>query len=348
MAWIKRNLFFVIGAVVALALIGFAGFYNFSGWKHNADESEKLKASYEELKRLNSLNPHPGLGKVDNIKLAREQQKEIRDFLGKANRRFERIPPIPDSTKVSSEEYASALRSTIDQLLRDAANNGVTVAESGAPDKKFTFSFSVQSQRVQFAPGSLEPLAVQLGEVRLICDVLNRAKVNSLDNLRRERVSADDQSGPQTDYLEAHSQTNDLAVLSPYEVTYRCFSPELATVLAGFANSPHGIVVKSINVEPAAAMSTLEQPQLAAVTYYAPPPVPSPLPNYGGEGAAEAFQRRYGLGGKDRYMPAAPPQPVYAPQPTAPVAKAGPKVVLDERQLKVVMLIQIVKPLHKK
>src|SRR6266487_2284598 len=123
MAWIKRNLFFVIGAVVALALIGFAGFHNFSGWKHNADEAEKLRASYEELKRLNSLNPHPGLGKVDNIKLAREYQKEIRDFLAKANRRFERIPPVPDASgKITSEEYASALRATIDQLLRDAAN----------------------------------------------------------------------------------------------------------------------------------------------------------------------------------------------------------------------------------
>src|SRR6266550_37307 len=265
MAWIKRNLFFVIGAVVALALIGFSSFYIFSGWKHNADEAEKLRASYEELKRLNNLNPHPGLGKVDNIKLAREQQKEIRDFLAKANRRFERIPPVPDSSgRITSEEYASALRSTIDQLLRDAANNGVTLPNAGAAEKKFTFSFSVQSQRVQFTP-PLEPLTVQLGEVKAIADVLNKAKINSLDQFRRERVSADDQSGPQTDYLDGHSQTNELAVLSPYEITFRCFSPELASVLSGFANSPHGIVVKSINVEPAAVVAASDQP---------PPPVP--------------------------------------------------------------------------
>src|SRR5882762_6387858 len=174
MDWIKRNLFFVIGAVVALGLIGYAGFYNFSGWKHNSDESEKLKASYEELKRLNSLNPHPGDGKkVDNIKLAREQQKEIRDFLAKAQRRFERIPPIPESPRITSEEYASALRSTIDHLLRDAANNRVAMPNAGPTgDKKFTFSFSVQSQRVQFSP-PLEPLAVQLGEVKVISDILN-------------------------------------------------------------------------------------------------------------------------------------------------------------------------------
>ena len=347
MSWIKRNLFFVIGAVVALGLIGFAGFYNFSGWKHNADESEKLRASYEELKRLNSLNPHPGRGKEDNIKLAREQQKEIRDFLAKANRRFERIPPVPDSSgKITSEEYASALRSTIDQLLRDAANNGVTVPNIGvAAEKKFTFSFSVQSQRVQFTP-PLEPLTAQLGEVKAIADVLNKAKINSLDQFRRERVSADDQSGPQTDYLDGHSQTNDLAVLSPYEITFRCFSPELASVLAGFANSPHGIVVKSINVEPAAVVAASDQPPLPVAvvsTPYAPAPL---LPNYRSE--SDAFRQRYGLGGKDSYRPTPVPQPVFAPQLIAAAPKTGPKTVLDEKQLKVVMLIQIVKPLAKK
>ncbi len=332
---------------MALGLIGFAGFYNFSGWKHNSDESEKLKASYEELKRLNSLNPHPGLGKVDNIKLAREQQKEIRDFLAKARRRFERIPAIPDSPKVTNEEYSSALRSTIDQLLRDAANNGVTMPSAGVSgDKKFTFSFSVQSQRVQFAHGSLEPLAVQLGEVKVIADILNKAKINSLDQLRRERVSADDQSGPQTDYLDVHSQTNELAVLSPYEVTFRCFSPELATVLSGFANSPHGIVVKSINVEPAAITVSLDQPPQVAYVPIPGPMLPPP-PNYRSEG--DAFRQRYGVpGGKDSRYAAPPPSPVYAPQPVAAPSKTGLKTVLDEKQLKVVMLIQIVKPLVKK
>ena len=75
---------------------------------------------------------------------------------------------------------------------------------------------------------------MQLGEVKGICEVLFEAKVNSLDNLRRERVSADDSKGPQTDYLGEKSVTNELAVLTPYEVTFRCFSSELAAVLAGF------------------------------------------------------------------------------------------------------------------
>jgi hypothetical protein len=110
MDWIKRNLIFVVSAAVALVLIGVAGFYNFSGWKHNADEREKLNAGYEELKRLNTLNPHPGGGKVDNIKLAREQEQELLVFIAKLASHFARIPAIPDSTNVSGKEFSSALQ----------------------------------------------------------------------------------------------------------------------------------------------------------------------------------------------------------------------------------------------
>jgi hypothetical protein len=35
MAWIKRNLFFVIGGILAMGLLGAAGFYNYKGWSHN-------------------------------------------------------------------------------------------------------------------------------------------------------------------------------------------------------------------------------------------------------------------------------------------------------------------------
>ena len=84
MDWIKRNLIFVIGAVVALALLGVAGWYSYSGYSHNAAQKEQLNQQYEELKRLTNLKPNPGDGKkVDNIKLAQEQEKEVQAFLGK-------------------------------------------------------------------------------------------------------------------------------------------------------------------------------------------------------------------------------------------------------------------------
>ena len=108
---------------------------------------------------------------------------------------------------------------------------------------------------VRFAPGSLDPLAVQLGEVKDISEILFAAGINTLDGIQRVRVSDDDTAGPQADYLGDVSVTNNLAVLTPYAVTFRSFSPELAKVLAGFAASPNGLIVKAINIGPAGAAS---------------------------------------------------------------------------------------------
>ena len=47
-----------------------------------------LNTDYEELKRLNGQNPHPGSGPVNNIKAAKEQQEELRDFIKKHSRLF--------------------------------------------------------------------------------------------------------------------------------------------------------------------------------------------------------------------------------------------------------------------
>ena len=213
MDWIKRNLYFVVGSVVAILLMGLAGFYFYSKWQLNNETREKLNADYTELDRLNSENPHPGSGEVNNIEEAKKQQAQLRAVINKTRKYFEPITPIPDAKKVSSQEFTAGLRRTIDQLQRDANSLSITIPTN------YSFSFEAQKPRVTFAPGSLEPLSIQLGEVKAICDLLFAAKINSIDNIRRERVSTDDLSGPQTDYLETKSTTNELAVLTPYEMT---------------------------------------------------------------------------------------------------------------------------------
>src|SRR5262249_19518536 len=115
----------------------------------------------------------------------------------------------------------------------------------------YSFSFQAEKNKVGFNSSGLAPLSVQLGEVKAICGILFQAKINSLENLRRERVSPDDTGGPQTDYLNEKSVTNELALLTPNELTFKCFSSELAAVLSGFASSPNGIIVKTINVKSA-------------------------------------------------------------------------------------------------
>src|SRR5882762_2678600 len=323
MAWIKRNLGFVIGSVMALALMGIASWYLYSQWQLNNETFEKLNADYEKLRRLNSQPIHPGSGNVNNIEEAKKQQKELRAFIGKTHKYFQRVPPIPDIPKVADRDFSTNLSRTIDQLAHEATNSSVTLPSN------YSFTFQTQKSRLNFAPGSTEPLSTQLGEIKVICDVLFQAKINALDMIRRERVSPDDSTGNQTDYLSEHSVTNELAVLSPYDLDFRCFSSELASVLAGFASSPSGLIVKSINVEaaPATAATDTSTP-MAPVPVVPPVYAQQPVPiNRASEDAA--FRNRYGVGGPRRpppqsYAPAVPPtytQPM--PGSTAPGAAAS-------------------------
>jgi hypothetical protein len=349
MDWIKRNLYFLIGSLVALALMGLAGWYLYSKWQLNNDILSGLDEQYAKLKRLYEQNPHPGSGKIDNIKIAKDQQQELRDYIGKTRPYFQPCPPIPqpESGKLTSQEFSSALSRTIDQMQRDAAKASVALPPNDSKNNSYSFSFAAQKESLAYLPGSLAPLSQQLGEVKAICAVLFAAKVNSLDNLRRERVSDDDLKGPQTDYLSEKSVTNELALLSPYEVTFRCFSSELAAVLAGFASSPCGMmIVKTINVESAPAPPPSE-PMPPPVAYApAPPPRPVEPPR----SAEDAFNDRYGLRGRGRPRYSPQPTPVYVqPAPMAPPAnKGGLPQALDEKQLKVTLVLNVVKLLPPK
>ena len=270
MVWIKRNLFFVIGGVLALGLLGAAGFYDYASWARNAAAFDKLNEVYNTLRDLTRQNLSPG-----TVDTAKQQETQLRDWIQQARKYFQPIAPIPNPTNgpISNESFADALHRTIDQLQRDATNANVSVLP------QYSFSFEAQRSRVKFAPGSLGPLAVQLGEVKAISEILFAAGVNELDGIQRVRVSEDDVSGPQTDYLAGNSANSGLAVLTPYTVTFRAFSPEIAQTLAGFASSPHGFIVKSINVQPAGAAQTEASSEMGMGV---PAPAPWTMPGKGG------------------------------------------------------------------
>jgi hypothetical protein len=348
MDWIKRNLYFLIGSLLALALMGFAGWYLYSKWQRNNEILGQLDEQYAKLKRLYEQKPHPGSGKVDNIKAAKDQQQELRAYLQKSRQHFQRCPPIPvpESGKLTSQEFSSALSRTLDQMQREATRTSVALPPKDSKGQTYSFSFAAQRESLAYAPGSLEPLSVQLGEIQAIGAVLFQARINALDNLRRERVSEDDLKGPQTDYLPDKSVTNELAVLSPYEITFRCFSQELAAVLAGLASSPYGLLVKSINVEVAPASAAANDQPAALPVQTAPAYVPPVTqPRMPAPSAAEAsFAARYGMGAPAAPRPA--PAPVYyspvAPAPST-VNRGGLPLALDERQLKITLMLNVVK-----
>jgi hypothetical protein len=339
MDWIKRNLGFVIGSAVALALLGAAGWYFYSAWKSNNEYIDKLNEQYAKLGDLIHQNPHPGRPpQSDNVKLAKEQQQQLHAYIEQARKAFERVPSIPEGSKIAGQDFITALRHTIDQLQKAASNSSITVQSD------YGFSFAAQRNQMNFKPGTVDPLATQLGEVKAICDALFQARINQLDYIRRERVAPEDVTGAVSDYLNQKSVTNELAVLTPYEIKFRCFTPELAATLSGFSSSPYALLVKTINVDLAPAPEVVPEAQPTFMPQVvAQPVIPPPVTPYRSRAAEDAaFRRRYGLDGSRKLPPT--PQPV-APVVTAPVppVKTGLPTVLDEKQLAVTMVLNVVK-----
>jgi hypothetical protein len=361
MSWLKRNLFFAIGSLVALILMGLAGWFLYSKWSLNNEVLATLNSDYEELKKLNSANPHPGSGPVNNIQLAKEQRQQLLDFIKKTAPYFQPIPRIPDLPKVTDRDFSAALSQTIEQLRNEATNASITL-----PPDNYSFSFTSQKSKISFAAGSLNRLPIQLGEIRAIVKVLFDAKINALDNLRRERVSPDDSFGLQTDYLSERTETNALAVVTPYEVTFRAFSTELAAVLAGFASSPHAFLVKTINIELAPAVAAPEPSSMITMPTTIMVPQANPMQEEMSRAQREAqsqaaMRARYGNMGGGQSLggvsyrglggESAPPPPMYSPQagqPASAASKGGLPTVLDEKLLKITLNFYIVKPLPAK
>jgi hypothetical protein len=343
MSWVKRNLYFLLGSLATVGLLAIAVVYLLHGYSANNQALDALNKAYDELRRLNGLEPNPGRGNVDNIKIAQEQQKELRAFLGKARERFAHIPAIPDSANLTTEEFTTQLRLTIDQMQRDAAQASVLL-----PTPKYNFTFESIRPQVKFANNSLQLLSAQLGEVKAICDILFRAKINSLDSLRREQVCPED--SPETspsDYLDEKSVTNELGVLAPYEITFRCFSSELAGVIGGFANSPGAFIIKYIDIGPAAPVAGGEAAfgaePVAPMVHPLAPPVGG-TPGYYRPGMRPGYP---GYAGRPGYTPPQyTPTPVYVAPATgagAGAARSASQPVINESVFKVLLQVEIVK-----
>jgi len=350
MEWIKRNLLFVVGSAVALVLMTLAAFYLISGSKKNEAALGQLNEEYAILERLNNQNPHPGDDEVNNIEAAKQQKAEVDLLIKELSTVFKPVRPIPNSTNLNNAMFAGSLRKVIDQLQAEAGKRGVLVPTN------FYFSFTAVRDRIRFEQASLQPLAAQLGEVKAICDVLMDARVNALDAVRREKVCMEDvEAQLAADYLADTSVTNEIAILSPYEVTFRCFSSELAEVLSGYAGSPHGLIVRAMNVEPVTEAGAGLGAFGGGSPYYTPPqPVVPYMPPRPVVPGGRTFGEEEPAGGNPylRQPPAgAATSPYATPNPygtptygAAPrVSRGGLPTLLDEKQFKVTMLVQVVK-----
>jgi len=330
MPWLKRNLLLVVVAALGVGSLGFAGYFLYAKVRLEQDVTEKLQNQTKELEDLTHQKPHPGNEKVNNIKAAEDQDKELRRFLAEARQAF-KLPDYPKG--LDSGQFKLLLDNSLDDLQRAAARAKVKVPP------QYTFTFSAQKPLMAFEPETIEPLARMLTDIRAICHIIFDAKVLALDGIRRVAVATQDTPGSSSgppEFWNRKPATNDLAITVPYEITFHAFTPELAAVLQGLYSCPQCFIVKNVAVDP--APSTLLEKQAQ------PEQQVMPMLSMGGPGRGMSLYQyltmmRYG----GRYMRQMPPieQPA-VPQP-GPGPAVGVKPVLDERPFRVIMWVDVVR-----
>lgn len=329
MPWLKRNLALVAAAAVAVVLLGVAGYFLYAKIQKEREATANLQGQTDELNRLMNLTPHPGTEKINNIQAAKDDEKRLQEFLQRARVAFQ---PVDCPTNLDAGQFSVMLAETVDELRRMAAKYGTKLPE------QFAFGFSGQKTMLAFDASSIQPLAMELMEIRVMSKILLNSKILALDSIKRVPIGTQD-SPSAPDILGRRPSTNDLAILMPYEFTFSSFSAELASVLQGFYTSPHALLVKNLVID--RTLSPLLGGEATDTTSTA----------YPGQGMAAMnsmylTMMRYG----GRYGRYGIPPPMQAPtaegaptmQPTT-----GPSTVVDESPFRVVLIVDVVRMLDK-
>ena len=301
MVWVKRNLGLVIGGAVAIVLLAFAVFFLLTKRGEDSGVTAELEQATARYTELLNRPVHPGddQGKVNNIDIAKTEVERLNLFLEKVQGRFGRSS-VP--TNISNREFRALLDNTINELQRTADQLGITL-----PQKDYWFTFAPQKTAVEFK--SIDMLTHQLLDVKELCDILYQAKVQDLKGIRRVPASSDDNNAQ--DFLtDKKPTTNEVAIVTPYELKFQGFSGELARVMDRLLNAKRCFIVRSVVVDKAPDDNA--QQQMAV-------PMMDPRMRYGG-----------------RYAP--------QPQPVQPQRSSRPaNVLLDENKLLIEMRVDVVR-----
>ena len=313
MGWVKRNLLLVIGGLLAIALLGLGGFYFWTNRQKNKEIETQLEANKADLTRLVNQAPTPN---ATNIARAKQEVQTARAAVEQAKLFFQPIPFEP----VTGQAFKSLLDQTIFDLHRKSEAASVAL-----PSKDYAFTFAHQKTQLQFPAEAFPALPQQLAEIRAICEILFNAEVNRLITIRRSRLYADEPLS-QVDHHELQPAVNEAVgmAVNPYEVTVHAFTPELAAALQSFYKSTNGLVVKSVQVE----MAPSADPNLAAAAAPA------------GAGPTSAPP---GLTHPGMTRPTLPPPGAVRPGVPGAQPKETIKTVLNERLLKITMMIDVMR-----
>src|SRR6266516_2964934 len=237
MLWIKRNLFLALSSLVAVSLLGDGIFYFLEAKSKNEKLEEEIAQATNTLNTTYNAPVFPG---ATNIEIAKRETEKLRAAVAQMRKLF---TPVA-AEKVTGLAFRSYRDNTLAELHRLADQARTTL-----PSKTYAFSFQTQKDKTDFKEGTFPAIPQQMAEVKAMCKILFDAHVDPLLNLRRSRVSKDDEeSSAATDYHSLKIETNTAVdtVTSPYEVTFNCLSSDLAATLQRVLGPPHDSVAKAI------------------------------------------------------------------------------------------------------
>ena len=180
MLWIKRNLPFFLSLLVAAGLFGWGCYYLYDSWDQNVALQKQLEETEADLKKIyegSAVFPN-----ATNIAILRQQDADLKRFVSNA---VALRKPVNFDAKISSSNFKTQLDTTLAELNREAEKARIAVAQRD-------FSFAAIKPLVSFEEGTVPILAEQLAEIRLICGLLFRSEISSLESLKREPISKDD------------------------------------------------------------------------------------------------------------------------------------------------------------
>ena len=342
MPWIKRNLVFVISLMVGVILIGGAAYFLYNKIDQNEAIRQELDHQVTELKRLYNSDPSPGDDTVDNVAAVKHEEERIIKLMGETRSTFAPVLRFPGGAD-DAQGFKSVLELTLAYLQQTATNAGITLPTGQrAMGGVYSFTFGQLRPPLQYPEGDIPGWLAQLSEVKTICDILFKAKINALEGIRRTPVAPKYDYG--ADFLppSVAAISNSVAIMTPYEVTFRGFGSEISSVLQGFIMSSNCYIVKTISVEHSNWVPPVTLPQSVMV---GPGGVPRPAAVARELTPDEQFILRYGKDANsqnaNRYAPRN--AAILTPGGAGAQTNTGPPTVLAEKPLRVTMLVEVVK-----
>lgn len=241
MAWIKRNLIFVISMIVGVILTGVAGYFVYGTLGTNAAARDNYTSALNDLTTLEQKKPFPN---QENIARATQDSQKVEELAKDLSKAFVNFPAPPS---VDAQRFLDYLNANVADFRVMATN-----AHVGLPTPDYAFSFQRQVGQLSFEGASFGIWMQQLSEIKSILAILCDAKINMLDALQRAPSGNEDPNNP--DCLPYGITTNKVDVETPYKIVFHGFSDQIAHVLEGFARSEHCFLVKDIQVQTATGM----------------------------------------------------------------------------------------------